>query len=82
MGKLLHLPVRSQDKAQIVKLKEVSDQIDVVILEALHDKDVSAHELAGLLAHRLGTLMRPIDEKSQLWDICEKVLKKQAVIDQ
>ena len=38
-------------------------------------------DLAGLLSHRLGTLMCHIEGKEKLWGVCEKVLKKQAAID-
>lgn len=81
MGKVIKFPQEKCSPSEAMKLKEVSDAIDGILVDALQDKGLSPHELAGLLAHRLGTFMRPIDSKSDLWDICEKVLKRQAVID-
>jgi hypothetical protein len=79
MGDLIQFPKERRVDSNILKLKEVSDKLDQVLISALED-DVDTHELSGLVAHRLGTLMRNLDEKSKLWMICEKVLKKQANI--
>jgi hypothetical protein len=62
-------------------LMEISNEIDAIILSHLQAGDVEARDLAGLLSHRLGTLMRHIEGKEKLWDVCEKVLKKQAAIE-
>ena len=66
-------------EAQI--LMEISNEIDAIVLAHLQAGDVEPRDLAGLLSHRLGTLMRHIEGKEKLWDVCEKVLKKQAAID-
>lgn len=79
MGKIIQFPVERTQRNAAIKLKSVSDQIDRVILQALHD-GANPKEISGILSHRLGTLMKNIDEKSELWDICERVLKKQADI--
>ena len=63
------------------RLMAVASEIDAVILQHLEAGDVDPRDLAGLLAHRLGTLMRHLDQKSKLWDVCEKVLKGQAAIE-
>ena len=62
-------------------IERTPSEIDEVILKHLNDGRIDAKDLAGLLAHRLGTLMRSIDEKSKLWDVCQTVMKKQAKID-
>lgn len=80
MGKILTFPERRLN-AELVKLKQTSDAIDDVILEALLNKGLSAQELAGLLAHRLGTMLRTLEAKASLWDVCAEVAKKQAVLD-
>jgi len=66
---------------EAVKLMVIADEIDAVILRHLNAETVDPRDLAGLLAHRLGTLMRHLDGKTRLWGVCEKVLKKQAAID-
>jgi hypothetical protein len=60
---------------------KVADEIDQVILRHLGD-DMRARDMAGLLAHRLGTLMRHIDPKDRevLWLVVQKVLREQADI--
>lgn len=63
------------------KMVEIAEEIDAVILKHLQDDGVDPRDLVGLLAHRMGTLMNHLDEKSELWGICEKVMKKQARID-
>lgn len=69
---------RLDPEAQI--LMNISDEIDAIIINHLTAGDVEARDLAGLLSHRLGSLMRHIEGKEKLWDVCEKVLKKQAAI--
>lgn len=64
-----------------VKMVEIADEIDAVILKHLQDDGIDARDLVGLLAHRMGTLMNHLEEKTELWDVCEKVMKKQAKID-
>ncbi|MFK7824553.1 MAG: hypothetical protein AB8G05_10370 [Oligoflexales bacterium] len=81
MGKVIKFPEDKCKPSEAMKLKQVSDAIDSVLIDALESKGLAPHELAGLLAHRLGSFMRPMDSKSDLWDICEKVLKRQAVLD-
>lgn len=67
--------------SEALRLMQVSDEIDAVILKHISAGTIDPRDLAGLMAHRLGTLMRHIDQKSKLWDVCEKVLKAQAAID-
>jgi hypothetical protein len=81
MGKVIPFPAKEQEDEEIMKMLRISDEIDDVILKHLNGGAIDPKDLAGLLAHRLGTLMRSIDEKSKLWDVCQRVLKKQAKID-
>lgn len=67
--------------SEALRLMQISDEIDAIILKHIESGTVDPRDLAGLLAHRLGTLMRHLDQKSKLWDVCEKVLKTQAAID-
>ena len=88
MGKVIPFPsggkTERRDKeveGDALRLMKIADDIDSLILKHLEDGSIDPHDIAGLLAHRLGTLMRHLDEKSKLWDVCERVLKKQAAID-
>lgn len=81
MAKIIKFPEQKRIDAEAERLLQVADEIDAVIVNHLRDGQIDPRELAGVLAHRLGTLMRHIDQKSVLWDFCEKVLKSQAAID-
>ena len=81
MGEVLKFPKIEDSHAEVVKLKEVSDAIDQIMLAALSENNLDVKDLAGLLAHRLGTLIRTVDSKDHVWAVCEQVLKRQAVID-
>jgi hypothetical protein len=72
---------RAKRDAEAVVLMRISDEIDQVIIKHLEAGDVDPRDLAGLLAHRLGTLMRHQEQKTILWDVCERVLKAQAAIE-
>jgi hypothetical protein len=81
MAKVIKLPVRDKRDVEAIRLMKISDEIDQIIIKHLEAGDVDPRDLAGLLAHRLGTLMRHQEEKTVLWDVCERVLKKQAAIE-
>lgn len=83
MSKVIKFPSRrrERDDPEVLKLLGVSQKIDAIVIEALHESGLKPRDVAGVLAHRLGSLMRQLDEKDKLWDVCERVLKKQAAID-
>ena len=79
MGKLLHFKNKpSRQEQTAMKLVSIAEEIDAVILKHLQDDDIDPRDLVGLLSHRLGTLMNHLEEKSELWYVCERVMKKQA----
>ncbi|MCX6119985.1 MAG: hypothetical protein NT027_20815 [Proteobacteria bacterium] len=91
LGKLLEFrPVAKQSAksnqkahpdAASIKLMKISDEIDALILHHVNTGDIDLKDLAGLLSHRLGTLMSHIENKKELLPICLNVLKKQAKVD-
>ena len=82
MGKVLQFRQKERQEHRITsKMIDIADDIDAVILKHLQDSDVEIKDIAGLLSHRLGTLMNHLEDKSELWYVIEKVLKKQAHID-
>ena len=80
------IPLRPTAKTKLdtstVKLLRIADEIDAVILRHVEAGDVDPKELAGLLSHRLGTLMKHIEDKETLVDVCVDVLRKQAAVDE
>jgi len=65
---------------EAIRLMQLADEIDSVILRYLKNENIDQWDIAGVLAHRLGTLLGHVEDKEKLWDVCEKVLKQQAVI--
>jgi len=81
MGKVIEFKAKPKIDPHAAKLVEIADAIDGVLMRYVMREDIDPRDLAGLLAHRLGTLMRHIDGKTKLWGVCERVAKKQAAID-
>ena len=59
----------------------MSDEIDGLIVRYLSDDSIDPREMIGVLAHRAGTLLRHLEHKNEVWEVCEKLLKKQAIIE-
>ena len=81
MGRVIPFPSKIEQNADAKRLMQIANELDTVILRHLDLGEVDPRDMAGLMAHRLGTLMRHIEEKSKLWDVCEKVLKAQAALE-
>lgn len=83
MGKVLEFKTPEQHREETVtyKLVKMADEIDQVLMRHLSDDDIDPRELVGVLSHRLGTLMNRLEEKDELWHVCQKVMKRQAQID-
>ncbi len=80
------IPLRPSSKTKLdtntVKLLKIADEIDHVILRHVEAGDVDLKELAGLLSHRLGALVKHLENKEALVDVCVDVFKKQAAVDE
>lgn len=63
-----------------IKLLRVSDDIDALIMRHIESGDIDLRDLAGLLSHRLGTMMSHIEDKKDLLPVCLNVLKRQAKV--
>ncbi len=85
MGKLIPFECKKNKDGKVdkeaLRMLKIADEIDSVILKHIDD-EVDARDIAGLLAHRLGTLMRHVNEEDRkiLWHIVMKVLREQAEI--
>jgi hypothetical protein len=81
MGKIIKFPVKSMPlDNETERLIKLSDIVDQLIIENLDQGEVEPHELAGIIAHRLGTLIRHIgvDERKQVLEVCLSILTRQA----
>lgn len=81
MGDVIQFPKRNRNQRVTEKLVHIADEIDEVILRNLSDPDIETRDLVGIFSHRLGHLISHLDGKSELWGVCEQVLKRQARID-
>lgn len=63
-----------------IKLLKISDEIDALIMRHIESGDIDLRDLAGLLSHRLGTMMSHIEDKNELLPVCLSVLKRQAKV--
>ena len=63
-----------------IKLLKISDEIDALIMRHVEAGDVDLRELAGLLSHRLGTLVSHFEDKDELLPVCMSVMKRQAKV--
>ena len=81
VAKIINFPSRdSQYSSEIKRLKEISDQIDHIIIDALMDQSIEYKELVGLVSHRLGSLLSHSDEKKKLWKVCQQIICEQGGI--
>ncbi len=72
---------KSPPDSTAIKLLKISDELDAVILKHASAGDIDLRDLAGLLSHRLGTLVSHLEDKEELLPLCMNVLKKQAKVD-
>ena len=82
MAKIIEFKTKEVAREEVItnKLVQMADEIDNVMMNYLTDPAVDPREVIGVLSHRLGALMSHLDEKEELWHVCQKVLKKQAKI--
>ena len=82
MGKILEFKVKQKQDPALVKLLQLSDEFDAVIVNALGEGKIESREIVGLLAHRLGTLLGRVDDlrKDELWEICSTIARREAGI--
>ena len=76
-AKILKFPAKDQDIKGTMKLLKLSDKFDQIILEQLESGELSVNEVAGILSHRLGSLIRLSEQKETLFSLCRSVIEKQ-----
>lgn len=80
MGDVIPFRKKETVPPAVKKMLEIADEIDAVIVDQVVTGALDAKDMAGLLAHRLGTLMRciPMEERRQLLQVCTEIAKRQA----
>lgn len=79
MKNVIPFPQRRENDKHAETMLRIADALDQTILNHLN-VDAQAREIAGIMAHRLGTLVRQVSgkERRALIDVCEKVFREQA----
>lgn len=82
MGKVITLVSKkeAQEREAARQLVDFSNEIDKLVFDYLQQGS-DPREVAGILAHRLGTFMGGMSNKAQLWSFCEQVVKRQAELE-
>jgi hypothetical protein len=80
MAKILKFNKKPEIDPKTANLLAVSDDIDTLMAEAIFDHELDPKDVAGLLAHRLGSLIRQVegDDRDKLIAICKEVMMRQA----
>ena len=78
-----HYTIHHNDdsKEGVLKVKFFSDAIDRIVLNGIRKQRISPQEVAGILSHRLGSLICNIEQKNRLWLACSDIVKQQAKIE-
>lgn len=94
MGQIHSLDKARLKKAKILEKKnsvvdheaelllKIANQIDAIIIEELERGEVSGVELAGVLAHRLGAILKNLNNKADMWHLCQKIIERKASIEE
>lgn len=80
MAKILKFHKRPEVDGKTSSLLKISDEIDALIAEAIFDDEINPRDVAGLIAHRLGALIRQLDgdDHEKLIAVCREVMIRQA----
>ena len=81
MGKVLPFKNKSKRDKKTETLMQLSEEFDAVIVDAVFTQEIDPKDVAGLLAHRLGALIRQLDgaDREKLIELCHEITTKQAV---
>ena len=77
MAKVIPFPKEYRNE-EFLKLKNFADDLDQLLIYGVEYDHLDSGELVGVVAHRLGNLMASMEQKDQLWSICEQVVRRQA----
>lgn len=82
MGKIIQFPQEHPKKIpQLLKLKELSDEIDELVYSAKVQKEINMIEIIGVMSHRLGNLLQRTKNKAEVWKVCQEIVKEQSLLD-
>jgi|GEM_PF-3303948 len=79
---VVELKVPHKKDQAVVKLCHLSDDLDAVVKHYILDKNVDIKDLVAVFSHRLGTILNRVENNEELWEVCERVLLRQAQINE
>jgi len=57
---------------------KLGDELDTVVLKWVNDPHLTVNDIAGVLAHRLGSLIKCSKSSENLLAVCTSILSRQA----
>ncbi len=81
MAKIINFPENKVVDLEAEAMLQLARDLDEVITKHLENGSVHYRHVASILAHRLGALIRPVEERSELLDLCERVAARQAGLE-
>ncbi len=65
----------------VIKLCHLSDDLDAVVKHYILEENVDIKDLVAVFSHRLGSILNQVEKNEDLWEVCERVLLRQAKIN-
>ena len=66
---------------EVIKLCHLSDDLDAVVKHYILEENVDIKDLVAVFSHRLGSILNRVEDNEDLWEVCERVLLRQAKIN-
>ncbi|MFK7872705.1 MAG: hypothetical protein AB8C84_05965 [Oligoflexales bacterium] len=76
MGDVIQFPQDRRQAEDVLRMKNFADQLDEWILDCVM-AGTQPHEISGLMAHRLGSLICHGEDPVVLADFCQNLIRKQ-----
>ena len=78
---VIHLKFPNKSDKEVIKLCQLSDDLDSVVKHYILEENVDIKDLVAVFSHRLGSILNRVTENKDLWEVCERVLLRQAQIE-
>lgn len=79
--KVIAIDAHRPPSKEAIHLLHFADKLDEVIKAEMAKGVTSPREIAGIVAHRLGTMLRLIERNEPLWTVLKEIIERQANIE-
>lgn len=80
MAKVIDIKSRANrvqpPKKETVALWQMSQDIDQILIDGITTKDLDPHEVAAIMAHRLGSLINSCEDPDMILDFCLNIIHR------